>query len=180
MKEISLHILDIVHNSIRAGATEVELCVTESVADDILSFTITDNGCGMDEEMVKSVIDPFTTSRSTRKVGLGIPLLKLATENTGGGIEISSKLGEGTKIKAVFGISHIDRQPLGDMSETMLGLITSYEEIDFVYRHMVDGKEFVLDTKEVKQILGGVSLKSPEVVIWLKEFLAENESELYK
>ena len=180
MKELSLHILDIMHNSIAAGADTVGLDIIEDTGADLLKFTITDNGCGMSPEMVEAVTDPFTTSRTTRKVGLGVPLLKLAAENTGGGIELTSEVGKGTVISARFGYSHIDRQPLGDMAETMLGVITSYEEITFVYSHKVNDKEFTLDTAEVKAILGGVSLKSPEVVLWLKEYLCENEAELYK
>lgn len=179
MKELSLHILDIMHNSIAAGADRVEVAIVEDTRLDILKFSITDNGCGMPPEMVTAVIDPFTTSRKTRKVGMGIPLLKLAAENTGGGIELVSKVGEGTKISATFGYSHIDRQPLGDMAETMLGVITSYENINFIYSHSVDGKEFELETEQVKDILGGVSLKEPEVMLWLRDFLKENEEGLY-
>lgn len=180
MRELSLHILDIMQNSVVAGATVVELSVEEDIAADILKFTIKDDGKGMAPEMVKTVVDPFTTSRSTRKVGMGIPLLKLAAENTGGGIELSSEVGKGTVISATFGYSHIDRQPLGDMAETMLGTVTSYENIDFVYSHKVNDKEFEFDTRQVREILGGVSLNSPEVVLWLSEFLKENEAELYK
>ncbi len=180
MRELSLHILDIMQNSVVAGATVVELSVEEDIAADILKFTIKDDGKGMPPEMVKTVVDPFTTSRSTRKVGMGIPLLKLAAENTGGGIELSSEVGKGTVISATFGYSHIDRQPLGDMAETMLGTVTSYENIDFVYSHKVNDKEFEFDTRQVREILGGVSLNSPEVVLWLSEFLKENEAELYK
>ncbi len=175
MKEISLHILDIMQNSVVAEATLVELTISEDADNDILKFTIKDNGKGMSEEFLKNVIDPFTTSRTTRKVGLGIPLLKLAAEKTGGGIEISSSQGVGTEITATFGLSHIDRQPLGDMAETMLGIITSYTDVDFIYSHSVDGREFSLDTREIKEILGGVSLTEPEVLLWLKEFLNENE-----
>lgn len=175
MKEISLHILDIMQNSVVADATLVELTVTEDADSDILKFTVKDNGRGMSEEFLKNVIDPFTTSRTTRKVGMGIPLLKLAAEKTGGRIEISSVIGQGTEITAVFGLSHIDRQPLGDMAETILGIVTSYTEVDFVYKHNINGREFILDTREIKEILGGVSLKEPEIVLWLKEFLYENE-----
>ena len=175
MKEISLHILDIMQNSVVAEATLVELTVTEDADSDILKFTVKDNGRGMSEEFLKNVIDPFTTSRTTRKVGMGIPLLKLAAEKTGGRIEISSVIGQGTEITAVFGLSHIDRQPLGDMAETILGIVTSYTEVDFVYKHNINGREFILDTREIKEILGGVSLKEPEIVLWLKEFLYENE-----
>lgn len=175
MKEISLHILDIMQNSVVADATLVELTVTEDADSDILKFTVKDNGRGMSEEFLKNVIDPFTTSRTTRKVGMGIPLLKLAAEKTGGRIEIFSVIGQGTEITAVFGLSHIDRQPLGDMAETILGIVTSYTEVDFVYKHNINGREFILDTREIKEILGGVSLKEPEIVLWLKEFLYENE-----
>lgn len=180
MRELSLHILDIMQNSVVAGAKLVGLEIDEDTAADILKFTITDDGKGMPPEMVKAVVDPFTTSRSTRKVGMGIPLLKLAAENTGGGIELSSEVGKGTVITATFGYSHIDRQPLGDMAETMLGTVTSYDEIEFVYRHRVDEKEFEFDTRQIREILGGVSLKTPEVVLWLSEYLKENEAELYQ
>ena len=179
MKELSLHILDIMQNSIAAGASEITLDLVEDTDKDILSFQITDNGKGMSESMVKQVMNPFVTGRTTRKVGLGIPLLKAAAEQTGGGISLSSQEGVGTVIAAEFGYSHIDRQPLGDMAQTMLGLVTSYEGIDFLYRHAVDGKEYTLSTKEMKKILGDVSFSTPDVVLWLSEYLKENEAALY-
>ncbi len=179
MKELSLHILDIMQNSIVAGATLVELDLAEDKEEDVLTFSITDNGCGMSQEMVEAVVNPFTTSRTTRKVGLGIPLLKAAAEQTGGGITLSSTVGEGTVITASFGYSHIDRQPLGDMAGTMLGLITSYETVDFVYRHRVNTEEYALDTREMRQMLGEVSFNEPQVMLWLSEFLKENEAALY-
>ena len=166
-------------NSITAGATLVFLDLNEQPEKDFLEFSITDNGCGMDSEMVKCVTDPFTTGRTTRKVGLGIPLLKLAAENTGGGIELESKPGEGTKIFAKFSYNHIDRAPLGDMAQTMLQVITSYEEkTDFVYTHIFGGKSFSVDTREVKRILDGVSFKNPEILLWLLEYLKEGEAEI--
>ncbi len=178
MRELSLHILDIMQNSVAAGAKLIELTLVEDKAANILKFTIKDDGKGMSPEMVKAVVDPFTTSRSTRKVGLGIPLLKLAAENTGGGIELSSQLGVGTVISATFGYSHIDRQPLGDMAETVLGIVTSYEDIDFLYTHKVNGNEFIFDTRQIRKVLGEISFKTPEVTLWLGEFLRENEAEL--
>jgi len=178
LKEISLHILDIMHNSIAAGASLTELEVYENEAEDILSFTVKDNGSGMSEELLKKVVDPFTTHRTTRKVGLGIPLTKLAAESSGGYFEISSKLGVGTVVKAVFGYSNIDRQPLGDMAETMHQLITSFENTDFLYRHIVNGREFAVDTREIKKILGGVSLKENEISLWLLEYLRDGEKEI--
>ena len=180
MKELSLHILDIVQNSVAAGAKFITLDLIEDVNTDLLEFSIKDDGCGMTEETLKKVTDPFTTGRTTRRVGLGIPLLKAAAELTGGGLELTSEPGVGTTVTARFVYDSIDRQPLGNMAETMLGLITSYENIDFVYYHRVNEKEFTLDTREIKGILGEVSLNEPEVVLWLSGFLNENETELYK
>ena len=178
MKEISLHILDIMQNSIAAGATLVELTVTENEQDDLLVFTVSDNGKGMSKELLLAVTDPFTTGRTTRKVGLGIPLLKQACEMTGGKITISSQEGVGTELVAEFGLSHIDRQPLGDMVQTVHQLIISYEQVDFLYTHIVNGNEFNLDTREIKKVLGPVSLKENEVSLWLLEYLKEGEAEI--
>ena len=179
MREISLHILDIVQNSVVAGATKIEVDVCEDIAADKLSVIITDNGCGMAKDFLERVIDPFTTKRTTRKVGLGIPLFKAAAEGTDGSFDIWSEVGVGTRVTAVFGYSHIDRQPLGNMADTMLGLFTSYEDIDFLYKHKVGDNEFEVDTAELKNVLDGVSFKSPEVYLWLSGFLAEGEQELY-
>ncbi len=179
MKEISLHILDIMQNSVTAAADLIELTVVEDEKNDILSFSVKDNGKGMSEELLLSVTDPFTTGRTTRKVGLGIPLLKHACELTGGKIDIKSKLGEGTVISATFVYSNIDRQPLGNMSETMHQLITSYEDVDFIYSHKVNDKEFMVDTREFKKILGEVSFRENAVSLWILEFLKEGEEELY-
>ena len=180
MKELSLHILDIMQNSIVAGADQILLTVTEDTKADLLSFRIEDNGKGMPQEMVEAVMSPFVTGRTTRRVGLGIPMLKAAAEPTGGGIDLSSTEGVGTVIAARFGLSHIDRQPLGDMAGTMLGLVTAYEGIAFVYRHQVDDKEYTLDTRQLKEILGDVSFSQPEVMLWLSEYLKENETALYE
>ena len=180
MKEISLHILDIMQNSVTAGAGLIELTVTEDEKNDILSFSVKDNGKGMSEELLASVTDPFTTGRTTRKVGLGIPLLKHAAELTGGGIDIKSKLGEGTTISATFVYSSIDRQPLGNMSETMHQLITSFEEVDFIYSHLVNGQEFFVDTREFKKVLSGVSFRENAVSLWILEYLKEGEAGIYE
>ncbi len=178
MREISLHILDIAQNSVTANASLVEITVDENEKADTLSVVIKDNGKGMSEEMVARVVDPFTTGRTTRKVGLGIPLIKMAAENTGGSFNLESEPGVGTKLTAVFVLSSIDRQPLGDMAETMLGMVTSYEQVDFLYTHKVNESEFAFDTREVKKILGGVSLKEPDIYMWLSGYLKEGEAEL--
>lgn len=178
MKELALHILDIAQNSVVAGASLVTIDVEEDAVKDVLRISIIDNGCGMTPEFLESVTDPFTTKRTTRKVGLGIPLFKLAAENTGGSFSIKSEVGKGTEVLAIFTYSHIDRQPLGDMAETILGLITAYENCDFVFNHIVSDKSFSLDTREIKQILGDVSLGSPDVYLWLSDYLKEGEEEL--
>ena len=178
MREISLHILDIVHNSIAAGAGLIEVIITEDKKENLFSVVIRDNGKGMDKELLASVIDPFTTSRSTRKVGLGIPLFKLAAENTGGSFHISSEVGKGTEVVANFVHNSIDRQPLGDIAETMLGLFSSYEHINFVYIHKVDNNEFSVNTEEIKAILNGVSFSEPSIYSWISDYLKNGEHEL--
>ena len=178
MKELSLHITDIVQNSIVAGASLVTVEIIEDTKENILKISIGDNGKGMSEELVKRVIDPFTTSRTTRKVGLGIPLFKLAAENTGGSLTIDSELGKGTTITVVFTHNHIDRQPLGDMVGTMLATVVSHEDIDFEYRHTFNGKEFCFNTKEIKQVLGNISFSEPDVYMWIRECLEEGERDI--
>lgn len=180
MKEISLHITDIVQNSIVAGATLVKVTVSEDLSHNLLEIAIEDNGKGMSKELVESVIDPFTTSRTTRKVGLGIPLFKQAANLTGGDLTIESQLGVGTVVTATFAHDHIDRQPLGDMVSTMLATVVSHSDIDFVYTHSYCEKSFTLDTREIKRVLGGVSFSEPDVYMWIKGYLEEGESDILK
>ena len=180
MQEISLNILDIAENSIRANATLIELIIEEAPSSDIFAFTVKDNGCGMDKEMVERVCDPFVTTRTTRKVGLGISLLKSLAEQTGGGIKLESEVGVGTQIRADFSYSHIDRQPLGDISAVMVSLISMNPTIDFTYTHIFEGKEFLLDTRELRKILGEeVSLSEISVATWIGEFINEGLTEIY-
>ncbi len=179
MLEISLHILDIVNNSVKAGASLISVTVEEAKKENLLKITIEDNGCGMDEEFLKEVLDPFRTTRTTRKVGMGLSLFKAAAENTGGSLTISSEKNVGTKVEVWFTYDHIDRQPLGDMAETMLTLISGNETVDFVYTHVVDENDFKLDTREIKNVLGDeISLGSPEIVMWLKDYIGEGLSEI--
>lgn len=151
MEDISLHILDIVENSIEAEASEIGIMVDEDIKRDLLTIEIKDNGKGMDEETLKKVFDPFYTTRSVRRVGLGLPLLAQATKESGGTIEIESKVDVGTKIKATFQYSHIDRKPLGDIEKTISTLIVGNPGVDFVYEHIKDGVKFRLDTKEIRK-----------------------------
>ncbi len=180
MRELSLNILDIAQNSISAGAPLITIEVCENRNDHTLLIGIYDNGKGMSEEQVKSVIDPFFTTRTTRKVGMGIPLFKMAAEQTGGSLEIKSELGVGTEVRAYFKTDSVDFTPLGDVASTIQMLITMNTDRDFVYKHSVDGKEFVCDTREIKEILGDVPLDTYEVSQWLIEFIKENTEVLYK
>lgn len=180
MEEISLHIVDIVINSIAADSSLIEIFLDEQPKSDRIDIRITDNGCGMDEEMLKTVCDPFVTGRKTRRVGLGISLFKLAAERTGGSFSIKSEKGNGTEVCASFGYGHIDRQPIGDMASVIHQLIIANENTDFIYTHRVAENEFRLDTREIKRILGGVSPGEPEVMVWLSEYLKEKEQGLYR
>ena len=180
MQEISLNILDIAENSVRAEASLIEVTVKENIAEDILFFTIKDNGCGMDAQMVKRVTDPFVTTRTTRKVGLGISLLKAAAQQAGGDVFLESNVGVGTTITATFSYSHIDRQPLGDIASAMVSLISLNPDIDFVYTHIYNSEEFTLDTRELKAVLGEkVKLNEPSVAVWMGEYINSGLTEIY-
>ncbi len=180
MRELSLNILDVAQNSITAGASLITIEVNENTTDHTLLIGIYDNGKGMSEEQVRSVVDPFFTTRTTRKVGMGIPLFKMAAEQTGGKLEIKSELGVGTEVRAYFKTDSVDFTPLGDVASTIQMLITMNTDRDFLYKHSVDGKEFVADTREIKEILGDVPLDTYEVSQWLIEFIKENTEVLYK
>ena len=178
MQTLSDHILDIPQNSIRAQASRVEIDLQENATEDSLVITIKDNGCGMDEATVAKVTDPFFTSRTVRKVGLGIPLFKQNAEATGGNLKIESKTGEGTIIEAKFGLSHWDRPPMGDIAGSIVILVSANPEIDFIYRHSTEKGEYTFDTNEVKEILEGVPLNDPEIVMALRQMIRENIKEI--
>ena len=179
MKELSLNILDIAQNSVKARASLIYISLVQD--GNLLTIAVSDNGCGMKEEMLKNVTDPFCTSRTTRKVGLGIPFFKLAAEQTGGSFEISSRHEEdfpenhGTVTKASFDMSHIDATPLGDIITSIITLIQGMGNIDLVFTHKSEVLDVSLDTRELKEVLGGdVPLSNPEVLLWIKQFLEEN------
>ena len=178
MQELSMNILDVAENSVRAGATLIEITVEESISSDLLSVTVSDNGCGMTAEQLKNVTDPFYTTRSTRKVGLGVPFFKMAAELTGGALEIQSTVGKGTVLKADFIRSSIDLMPLGNINETISTLIYCNPHINFLFRRRYENAEMTLDTREFRRILDGVPLNTPEVSKFIREFLAENTSDL--
>jgi len=143
MEDLSLHILDIAENSVAARANKIKIQITENTKTDVLSLEIIDNGIGMDEETTKKALDPFYTSKTVRRFGFGLSLLSEATKAANGSFSLESKKGSGTKIRATFQLSHIDRQPLGDMGQTMVTLILGNPEIDFFYVHKKDGIEYI-------------------------------------
>ena len=173
MRELSLNVMDVAQNSIRAEAKLVTITVNESDKNDRLSISIEDNGCGMTEEQVNQVVDPFFTTRTTRKVGLGIPLFKLSAEQTGGSFDIKSQVGKGTVTKASYVKSHVDMTPLGDINSTIEILIRCNPDTDFVFTHSTDNGSFTLDTRELREILGDVSLDTPDVLEWINQYLEE-------
>lgn len=180
MTEISLNILDVAENSTRAGASLVTILIDISSADDTLKVVIADDGCGMTPEQVAKVTDPFFTTRTTRKVGLGVPFFKMAAESSGGSFDIVSEVNVGTTVTAIFGLTNIDRMPLGDISSTIHNLIIYHPESDFYYRYSVNGESFILDTREMREILGGVPFDVPEVSAYIREYLEENKQEIDK
>lgn len=176
MKELSLNILDIVENSLKAGATKVEILLTEK--NNILTIVINDNGCGMSKETVESVTNPFYTTRTTRKVGLGVPFFKEAAEQTGGSLEISSVQREvdpincGTRVTAVFHTDSIDFTPIGDIISTLITLIHGSPNVDFVFIHRSEKGEVNLDTRQMREVLtDDIPLNSPEVIAFIRNDL---------
>lgn len=173
MRELSLNILDIAQNCIAADASEINITVKQCTKEKTLLIEISDNGKGMSEQTLTQVCDPFYTTRTTRKVGMGISLFKLAAQQTGGDLSIESTLGKGTKIEALFHTDSIDFTPLGDVNATIVTLITMNTHIDFLYHFIVDEKEFMLSTLQLKEILGDVALSEPSVVEWISGYLNE-------
>lgn len=175
MKDLAMHIMDILQNSTRAGATVVELTVRIDRAADLLTLVFGDNGCGMDAETVEKVVNPFFTTRTTRKVGLGLPLLKQNAEMAGGTFAITSTPNVGTEVTATFQWSHIDRKPLGDIAGAVVLTASAYPNIRFIFRYQEgDSIDYLFDTQEVNEALDGISIQEPEVISYLKAMIEEN------
>jgi len=174
MKELSLHILDVAKNSVKANAKNVLISITEE--NDWRTLIIKDDGCGMTPDFVAKVTDPFTTTRTTRRVGLGLPLLKLAAEQAEGTLEITSSVGEedhGTTVTATFRISHLDTVPVGDMGGTISTLVQGSPDIDFEFVWKTEEFEKELSTKEMREVLGEeIPLNTPEVLLWINEVIS--------
>jgi len=179
LRELSLHILDIAENSLNAGATRVTIEVLEDTRVDQFVIRVVDNGRGMDAEAIRRAGDPFFTTRTTRRVGLGIPFLKQATELCDGSFAIESVLGKGTTITATFQHSHINRMPLGDLPNTILTLVVGNPQTDFVYRHRLDERFFEFDTRPIKAELGDVPLSEPSVIEYLRREISDSLAQIY-
>ena len=172
MRELALNILDIAENSVKAGATLVRISVRAERG--LLTIEIADDGCGMDAEFLKRVTDPFTTTRTTRKVGMGIPLFKMAAEMAGGTFRIESEKGKGTTVRATFELGHIDRAPLGDLADTVVTLIGGGCKSDFRFEIGTEKGGFEFDTRELKAELDGVDISEPDVLVFVRDMIKEN------
>ena len=178
MTELSLNVLDVAQNSIKAKATLVEIAVRRNTAAHRMEITIRDDGCGMTKEQVEQVVDPFYTTRTTRKVGLGVPFFKMSAEMTGGSFRIDSVSGQGTVVAAEYCSDSIDMLPLGDMAATIISLVSVNPDIDFTYTYEADGVSFMMDTREVRQVLEGLPVNSGEVIAFIRDFIQENQAEV--
>jgi anti-sigma regulatory factor (Ser/Thr protein kinase) len=178
LRELSLHILDVAENGIAAGANEIYIRVEEARRLDLLTIEIGDNGKGIPPHILEKVTDPFVTSRTTRRVGLGLSLLKAAADRCEGDFDISSQSGTGTRVRATFQYGHIDRAPLGDMPGTVILLVAGHPDIDFNYQHIVDDEKFQFDTKDLRRELDEVPLTDPRLILRLETWIRESLDEL--
>ncbi len=178
MRELCLHILDIAANGVSAGASKIIVLIDENLHSDTLTIEIKDNGKGMSPELVQQVTDPFVTSRTERKVGLGIPLLKFAAESCNGWFRIASELGKGTQVSVQFQHSHIDRMPLGNVEDTLLTLELGTPEVNWVFIVRKNEKEFYFDDAELKKELDGLSITEPDVIRFIREYFKEGIQEI--
>lgn len=176
LRELSLHILDIAENSVQAGAKTVEIEVLEDTKQDRLKILVKDDGRGMTEEKMERLSDPFITSRTTRKVGLGIPFLKAAAEACNGHLKIESAIGKGTELEVEFQRSHIDRMPLGDLAGTFLNLLVGYPDVNWIFNYQKDEKDFFLNDQEFKNELAGIPLSDATVLSFLRKTINEGIS----
>ena len=179
MNELALYILDLTQNSVSAGASKIEIRITIDHDSDRLTIEIIDDGCGMSKEFVAKVTSHFTTTRKTRKVGLGLPLLKMTAQATGGSFAIESEIGKGTTVSVSFGLSHIDRPPMGDVPGSLFTLVLMNPGVDFLFVYDVDGKNFTFDTRVIRETVAPIPLDNPEISAWIKECLYQEITELH-
>ena len=179
MRELADNILDIAQNSISARASLVEIDITVSHEKNAVSLCFKDDGCGMSREMVEAVTDPFTTTRKTRKVGLGLPLLKMTAQATGGDFSIDSEIGRGTTVSVSFGLDHIDRPPMGDVPGALFTLVLMNLQTDFLFLYDYDGANFTFDTRVIRETVAPIPLDNPEISAWMKDCLYQEITELH-
>ncbi len=181
MEELSLYILDLVQNSVAAQAKHIRIEVKLDPENDRLTVVIADDGTGMSDELLKKVTSPFVTTRKTRKVGLGLPMIRQLCEMCEGTFQIESRLGEGTRLELSFRMSHIDLPPMGSLPDTMLSLVNgSPEDVDFELSYAKGGEGFEFSTSEIREVLGGVKLNTPDVLVWIRDYIAEGIAETEK
>lgn len=178
MLTLADHILDIAENSIRAGATLIEISIEEDSRSDSLTLEIKDDGQGMNPDILKKVLDPFYTTKTVRRVGLGLPLLKDAAQRAGGTFRIESQENTGTTVKATFGLHHLDRQPLGAIISILVILIISNSQVDFFYKHRHNDRQFGMDTREIRKEIEDVPINHPEVIKYIRGVIEEGLSEI--
>jgi hypothetical protein len=178
MQDLSLHILDIAENSIEARAKRIEIRLEEDKPADLLSLEIADDGRGMDEEMARRALDPFVTTKTTRQVGLGLPLLAQAARAADGQLTLHAEVGKGTRVRATFRLSHIDCKPLGDIAQTIATLIIGHPEIEILYSHKTGNGEYAIDTREIKAQLNGIPISAPEVIKIIKAQIKDGIDQL--
>lgn len=176
MLELSLHILDIAENSIRAGATKVEIIIREDSRKNLLTIAVNDDGKGMTKEEIKKAQDPFYTTKTVRRIGLGIPLLADAARRANGFIKLPSQPGKGTKLKAVFQLDHLDRQPMGNITSTIINLIAGNSSVDFIYKHMHNDRRFSMDTRNIRKEIGDLPINHSEILKYIRNFIDEGLS----
>ncbi|MBC7259819.1 MAG: ATP-binding protein [Chloroflexi bacterium] len=179
MRELSLHVLDVMENAVEAGATRIEVRIDEDLGADRLVIEVADNGRGMSKEMTQRALDPFFTTRETRHVGLGLPLFAAAAQRCDGDLTIESEPGRGTRVRATFRHSHLDRAPLGDMPSALMAILLSGRPVDVAYTHRVGEAEFSFDSADVRRELGDIPLTHPAVRQWLWQTLREGEESLH-
>ena len=179
MKELAMHVYDLMENSTAADARNITLAIRDSLRDDLFHFTITDDGRGMSPEFLARVTDPYTTSRTTRKVGLGLPLIKMNTEHCEGGMTLESQLGVGTTLRFWFRHSHLDRPPMGDLPGTLVMLLSAHDDIHFVISYTTDEGQYTLDTDELHEALDDAPLSDYTILTFVKQMIAENLADIH-
>ena len=178
MNDLALHLLDIVQNSLAAGASFITIEVDENPAGNLLTISVKDNGRGMSPEQLQKLSDPFFTSRTTRRVGLGVPLLRHTAEQSGGDLEVISELGKGTCLTVRFQYDHLDRPPLGDVANAVVLMISANPGVDFAYKYTYNDRSYDIDTLQLKEVMGGLPLNDIYVMEMIEEMIKENQSDL--